>query len=74
VAVGKHRRIRMVRSPQLKHAVVKKYAHDWYYDDLPMNLPQPPSREILTSPRAYVRVDGRVVATLPELGEAVRSF
>jgi hypothetical protein len=32
------------------------------------------SREILERARAYVRVDQRVVAALPELGAAIRSF
>jgi hypothetical protein len=40
-----------------------------------MSPPDPqPSREILTHARAYLRVDQRIVATLPELGEAIRSF
>jgi hypothetical protein len=40
-----------------------------------MSVPdQPPSRDVLESARAYVRVDLRVVAALPELGEAILSF
>ncbi|MGH2853403.1 MAG: hypothetical protein ACRDLF_04330 [Solirubrobacteraceae bacterium] len=40
-----------------------------------MSVPDPPlSREILERARAYVRVDQQVVAALPELGEAIRSF
>ena len=39
-----------------------------------MSLPEPPPREALDRPRAYVRVDQRVVAALPELGEAIRTF
>lgn len=40
-----------------------------------MSLPDPPpSHDVLESARAYVRVDRRVVAALPELGEATRSF
>ncbi len=39
-----------------------------------MGTPEPLSREVLDRDRAYVRVDRRVVAALPELGEAVRSF
>lgn len=33
-----------------------------------------PSRDVLERARAYVRVDERVVAALPELREAIRSF
>jgi|HubBroStandDraft_6_1064221.scaffolds.fasta_scaffold125245_3 hypothetical protein len=33
-----------------------------------------PSRDVLECARAYVRVDERVVAALPELREAIRSF
>jgi hypothetical protein len=40
-----------------------------------MSFPDPPpSRDVLERARAYVRVDRRVVAALPELGEATRSF
>lgn len=40
-----------------------------------MNVPdQPLSHEVLERARAYVRVDQRIVAALPELGEAIRSF
>jgi hypothetical protein len=40
-----------------------------------MSVPDPPlSHEVLERTRAYVRVDQRVVAALPELGEAIRSF
>lgn len=40
-----------------------------------MSPPDPrPSRDILERARAYVRVDRQVVATLPELDEAIRSF
>ena len=40
-----------------------------------MNVPdQPLSHDVLERARAYVRVDQRVVAALPELGEAIRSF
>lgn len=40
-----------------------------------MNVPDSPlSHEVLERTRAYVRVDQRVVAALPELGEAIRSF
>ena len=35
---------------------------------------QPLSHEVLERARAYVRVDQRIVAALPELGEAIRSF
>ena len=33
-----------------------------------------PSRDVLERARAYVRVDERVVAAMPELREAIRSF
>ncbi len=40
-----------------------------------MNFPdQPPSHEVLERARAYVRVDQRAVAALPELSKAIRSF
>jgi hypothetical protein len=40
-----------------------------------MSTPTPlPPREVLERARAYVRVDRRVVAALPELSEAIRSF
>jgi hypothetical protein len=40
-----------------------------------MSAPDPsPSRDVLERARAYVRVDERVVAALPELREAIRSF
>jgi hypothetical protein len=40
-----------------------------------MSTPDPtPSRDVLERARAYVRVDQRIVAALPELGEAIRSF
>lgn len=40
-----------------------------------MSAPDPtPSRDVLERARAYVRVDRRVVAALPELGKAIRSF
>jgi hypothetical protein len=40
-----------------------------------MSVPDPPpSPEVLERARAYVRVDQQVVASLPELGEATRSF
>ncbi len=40
-----------------------------------MSTPDPtPSHDVLERARAYVRVDQRVVAALPELGEAIRSF
>jgi hypothetical protein len=40
-----------------------------------MSATDPPlSHEILEHARAYVRVDQRVVAALPELGEAIRLF
>lgn len=40
-----------------------------------MSIPNPlPSRDVLERARAYVRVDRRIVAALPELGEATRSF
>lgn len=40
-----------------------------------MNVPdQPLSHEVLERARAYVRVDQRAVAALPELSEAIRSF
>lgn len=39
-----------------------------------MSNPEPPSREILKHARAYVRVDQQAIATLPELGDAIRSF
>src|SRR6185437_5101371 len=40
-----------------------------------MSAPNPlPSRDVLERARAYVRIDQRVVAALPELSEAIRSF
>lgn len=40
-----------------------------------MNAPDSPlSHEVLERARAYVRVDQQVIAALPELGEAIRSF
>jgi len=40
-----------------------------------MNVPDPsPSHDVLERARAHVRVDRSVVARLPELGEAIRSF
>ncbi len=40
-----------------------------------MSPPDPqPSPEVLQRARAYLRVDQRVVATLPALGDAIRSF
>lgn len=40
-----------------------------------MSAPKPlPSRDVLERARAYVRVDQRVVAALPELNEAIHSF
>ncbi|HEY7961117.1 MAG TPA: hypothetical protein VID29_04265 [Solirubrobacteraceae bacterium] len=40
-----------------------------------MGVPDPPlSREVLDRARVYVRIDQRVVAALPELGETIRSF
>jgi hypothetical protein len=40
-----------------------------------MSAPDPsPSRDVLERARAYVRVDERVVAALPELREAIRPF
>ncbi len=39
-----------------------------------MSTPEPLSREVLDRPRAYVRVDRRVLAALPELGESIRTF
>lgn len=39
-----------------------------------MSVPAHPSREILDRARVYVRVDQRVVAALPELADAIRSF
>jgi hypothetical protein len=40
-----------------------------------MSTPDPtPSRDVLERARACVRVDQRIVAALPELGEAIRSF
>jgi hypothetical protein len=40
-----------------------------------MSVPDPPlSRTVLERARAYVRIDQSVVAALPELGEAIRSF
>jgi hypothetical protein len=42
---------------------------------LAMSAPEPsPSLDILERARAYVRVDELVVAALPELREAIRSF
>jgi hypothetical protein len=39
-----------------------------------MNAPESLSREVLDRARAYVRVDQRALATLPELGESIRAF
>lgn len=40
-----------------------------------MSAPDPsPSRDVLERARAYVHVDQRVVAALPELSEAIRGF
>lgn len=39
-----------------------------------MSTPEPLSREVLDRARAYVRVDQRVLAALPELGESIRAF
>lgn len=39
-----------------------------------MSAPEPISRETLDRARVYVRVDQGVVAALPELGAAIRSF
>jgi hypothetical protein len=46
------------------------------YASMPaMNVPdQPLSHEVLEHAHAYVRVDQHVVASLPELCEAIRSF
>jgi hypothetical protein len=39
-----------------------------------MSAPEPLSRKILDRARVYVRIDQGVVASLPELGDAIRSF
>jgi hypothetical protein len=40
-----------------------------------MSAPDPtPSRDVLERARAYVHVDQRILAALPELGESIRAF
>jgi hypothetical protein len=39
-----------------------------------MSIHQPPSRDVLEAPLAYVPIDQGVIAALPELGLAVEQF